>query len=519
MHKIDGAGHLDGQFVSEDAASGRAPTLVTPEWLNAVQGELLSVIEAAGMTPSKLDSTQLLSGIKTLIEARVGDYVMSTNIGNEYTVALDPVVISYTATAFFAFKSSAANTGATTLNAGGGAKALVREDGTPMRAGDIASGAVVTVVFDMASDSFRATEIVASQIAALIPSYGLFYKANPNAVVFTKTGATTLQIKAGTRVEVAGTMVVFSNATSVTMPTLTAGEDYSIWVKDDGTLQAVADPYSSPASAPGAGNWRKIGGFHYGLVGSGTTVAGGGFATTGNGMIWTQGDVDAIAGIVAYSLWDLRWTINSIDRQPRGMALDPWVGAWAAIYFCSSNHITNGISRFNTDVASGTVLPRKPLVYGGNGTTTYANGNWWTFNEIAASFGLRLPTEREFQSAAFGVTENQSLGGSSVTIPATGRQAGYTSRIGCEQTTGHMWIWGADSSTRWDGVGGWNWRDSNGGRGQIYLGGDINLVRVLLSGSRGVGSFSGSRASNWNDSPWGASWSVAFRAFGDLLVL
>lgn len=106
--------------------------------------------------------------VNALIEARVGDYVTSTNVGNAYTVALDPVVTVYTAKTAFAFKASAANTGATTLNAGGGAKALVREDGTAMVAGDIASGAVVTVVFDTATDSFRSTEIVASQIAAAI---------------------------------------------------------------------------------------------------------------------------------------------------------------------------------------------------------------------------------------------------------------------------------------------------------------------------------------------------------------
>lgn len=106
--------------------------------------------------------------VNALIEARVGDYVTSTNVGNAYTVTLDPVVVAYTAKTAFAFKASAANTGATTLNAGGGAKALVREDGTVMQAGDIASGAIVTVVFDTATDSFRSTEIVASQIASAI---------------------------------------------------------------------------------------------------------------------------------------------------------------------------------------------------------------------------------------------------------------------------------------------------------------------------------------------------------------
>ena len=72
-------------------------------------------------------------------------------------------------------------------------------------------------------------------------------------------------------------------------------------------------------------------------------------------MIWTQASVDRIAGINEFSLWDLAWRCKG---QQRGMALDPQTEVWHAIYFCSVNHITNGISRYNTDVASGTVLPR-----------------------------------------------------------------------------------------------------------------------------------------------------------------
>lgn len=128
--------------------------------------------------------------VNALIEARVGDYVTSINVGNAYTVALDPVVTSYTAKTAFAFKASAANTGATTLNAGGGAKALMREDGTAMVAGDIPSGAVVTVVFDTATDSFRVTEMVASQIASAIQrqAYTAFGTAGA-APAFTLTAA------------------------------------------------------------------------------------------------------------------------------------------------------------------------------------------------------------------------------------------------------------------------------------------------------------------------------------------
>ena len=72
MHKIDGGGHVNGQFVSEDPAIGRAPTVVTPEWLNAVQDELAAVIEAAGLTLDKYDPAQLLQALQLHIAAQSG---------------------------------------------------------------------------------------------------------------------------------------------------------------------------------------------------------------------------------------------------------------------------------------------------------------------------------------------------------------------------------------------------------------------------------------------------------------
>lgn len=66
MHKIDGSGHASGQFVSEDAATGRPPTVVTPEWLNAVQGELVELVTAAGFALDKNNSVQVLAALKLI---------------------------------------------------------------------------------------------------------------------------------------------------------------------------------------------------------------------------------------------------------------------------------------------------------------------------------------------------------------------------------------------------------------------------------------------------------------------
>lgn len=337
-----------------------------------------------------------------------------------------------------------------------------------------------------------------------------FHKADYTSVAFTKTGAQTLSLKAGTTIAVAGIVRRFESATAVTMPTLTGGTDYAVFANPDGTLQAVADPYNAPASPPQTGS-RKIGGFHYGLVAPGTTPAGGGFATagftnTGGSMIWTQALVDKIAGINEYSLWDLCFRS---EGEQHGMALDPQTGVWWAIYFCSTNHITNGISKYNTDVASGTVLPRIPLAYGGNGSTNYGRLSFYEALEIASSHGLRLPRYEEFMSAAFGVTENQSLGGAASTIPATARQPGYTSRIGLEQATGHGYAIGGPLSS----TGGTAWQ-TDPGRGSFY--GTTGLP--LFGGRRDETSNSGSRFAVFINVPWNSNWSFSIRAAGDLKI-
>jgi hypothetical protein len=70
MHKIDGPGHLGNTFVNEDAATGRAPTVVTPEWLNAVQGEIIAVIESADLPLNKSNSAQLLQALQSGMVSR-----------------------------------------------------------------------------------------------------------------------------------------------------------------------------------------------------------------------------------------------------------------------------------------------------------------------------------------------------------------------------------------------------------------------------------------------------------------
>lgn len=350
----------------------------------------------------------------------------------------------------------------------------------------------------------------------------ILFKADPFSVAFTKTGAGTLQIKAGTKVwRRDGQVQSFDTATAVTMPSLTGGTDYAIYVCDDGTIRADSS-FSYPTGYT-ASNSRMIGGFHYGLVASGTTVASGSFATTGNGMIWTQGAVDDIAGINKFSMWDLKWRPATV--LPKGMAL---VGGqvWVDIYLCSTDTAANGTSKAGTNIASGSVAPKIPAAFGGNGSTTYPTLNWWVANELARANQKRLMWESEFVEAAFGVTENQSIDATASTYPTTQRNAGYTSKYGIEQASGHHWVWGQDSnfySEAASPAGSWKDLTGNNGsgteRGRTYTFGTYGLVRVILGGARANGAYSGSRASYWSSYPWNSHWVIGLRAACDHMML
>jgi hypothetical protein len=266
-----------------------------------------------------------------------------------------------------------------------------------------------------------------------------------------------------------------------------------------------------------------IGGFHNGLVAAGTTVAGGSFATTGNGMIWVQSNVDDIAGINKYSLWDLKFRAASGNNN--GMVLVNG-RTWVDIYLCSTDTAANGTSKYNTNIASGTVLPKIPAGFGGNGTTTYPKLNWWVANELARANQKRLMWEHEFVDAAFGVTENQSIDTTAATYPNTQRNAGYTSKYGIEQASGHKWIWGVDSNFYSEPASpAGSWHDVNGnngtgtGRGQDFLYGATGISRVELGGARANGAVSGSRASAWSIPPWESNALLSLRAACDHLQL
>lgn len=322
-----------------------------------------------------------------------------------------------------------------------------------------------------------------------------FYKPTPTQVAFYKTGGDTASAYAGLVVDVAGTEVTLASATTIAMPTLVAGTDYGIWIKDDGSLQAS----NSYVTAPASGNWRLIGGFHYAPGGNATAQAGGNTTPTIN----------------EYSFWDLKFRPACSD--PRGMSLVSG-SFWSDIYLLGVDHLTNGTSRYNVAIADGSSPPKIPYEFGGNGSTAYGSFNWWQAGEVLRSHGKRLPTYDEFAALAYGTTEVTSSGGSDVPTTgvsgtgATNAWNKFTSRWGVIQVTGCLWIWSGEFG---GGAATAGWVANSGGRGSTY-----QMENVARFG----GAFSdygdvGSRVSVWNSSPATSNSYTTARGVCDHLII
>lgn len=265
---------------------------------------------------------------------------------------------------------------------------------------------------------------------------GLFLKADPAAVAFVKTGAGAASVKAGTKISVAGRAVTFDAASPITMPVLTPGADYAIWVKDDATI--VATPNFS--TAPDGGNWRRIGGFHYAPGGNALAQAGG----------------DNVPAINPYSFWDLKFRPTCAD--PRGMALV--AGAfWSDIYFLGVDHLINGTSKYGVPIAHEGRAPKVPSAFGGDGAKTYSGAefrfNWLATNEVLQAHGKRMPTHAEYCALAYGTSELKAATDGTFMLELAGLDVpksvapwfNFTSRWGVIQASGCGFVWGG-----WDSL-------------------------------------------------------------------
>ncbi len=264
--------------------------------------------------------------------------------------------------------------------------------------------------------------------------------------------------------------------TAISLPTLTAGNDYAIYATTDGRLVADLN-WSAPSGEP-AGTTRKIGGFHVALTGE----------------------------VLEYSLWDINYRPTCPD--PRGMVCINGM-FWADIYLLGVNHHIDGTSRAGATIADGASPPKIPAIYGGNGSTAYGSLTWFETQDVLQSHGKRCPSWAEFSMLAFGVTEAAAVGADPVT---TKHDSARRSRWGVEQATGNMWVWGADVQANANGA----WGAITGGRGSVFHSG---VTAVLLGAGWDSGAYSGSRSAGWNTSPSYSGGNIGARGLSDHLRL
>ncbi|MEX5551716.1 hypothetical protein [Pseudomonas pergaminensis] len=72
MHRIDGPGAtVDNKFTEGDPVGGIQATVVTDDWLNDIQEEVMSVLSAGGVPPVKGTQDQLLQSLYNIIQAKL----------------------------------------------------------------------------------------------------------------------------------------------------------------------------------------------------------------------------------------------------------------------------------------------------------------------------------------------------------------------------------------------------------------------------------------------------------------
>ena len=348
-----------------------------------------------------------------------------------------------------------------------------------------------------------------------------------------------VNIKAGTIVRIGETFRTFGADTAVSWldsagaaVTATAGKDYAVYVKADGTtyLKDVTDG-AFPVQRESVSGQAAVllGGFHVGHVGASAALganntsafpsgannsANAGTGGASAGMGWTQNMLNRIKVVNAYSLWDMAFMPK--NREPRGMAFsgNVWVGIYAVNALAGTSGVNfRRLSRYSaaTKLASGEAGAIPTDIVTGS---AFPNFNWWSASEIVQSLGGELMSESVFTACSQGVLEATSLGGASTTpIMSDIVDNRFTSWLGCHGMTGCLWTWGSDAGTRSATVSaGWKTNDWTGDRGQQYMVLDDSLARVLLGGHRSDGAISGSRCSNWNGYPRDSNWYIGVRA-------
>lgn len=147
--------NASGEFTSGNPGAGVDATLITAEWLNAIQRELVAVITGAGVSVDPAKDDQVVNAIQVLLRGGSSAYAADTGAANTYAIACVPAVTVLADGMMLRFKAKTANTGASTLSPNGlTAKPLVGLAQTALQGGEIVANGMCSVIWSAVLDKW-----------------------------------------------------------------------------------------------------------------------------------------------------------------------------------------------------------------------------------------------------------------------------------------------------------------------------------------------------------------------------
>lgn len=171
MDRINGADTIDigsGRrgFRGRNAVAGIAGTEVTAAWLNAVQEELMAVVEGSGLAASSADLAQGLRAIRSL---RLNHVATVGGTANALTVTLAPAPAAYDELRVLWIIPAATNTaGAVSVNINGLGAVPVTVDGANPPAGTLKANVPAMLVRNVSGFAVASPAVIAATLAEAI---------------------------------------------------------------------------------------------------------------------------------------------------------------------------------------------------------------------------------------------------------------------------------------------------------------------------------------------------------------
>lgn len=258
MHRIDGPGAtVDNKFTEGDPVGGIQATVVTDDFLNDVQEELISVLTAGGVEPVKGTQDQVLQAIYKLVQAQKATAFLAGGTSTALTLTPTPAISAYAANQRFTVRFPVNSGLNPTLNVSAkGPKALKQYDSSGAK---VAATFVADQISDVINDGID--WVLMDQVASsnLVGVQGVFSNlkitsSGTSSNIVITADEIILESAAGyfsTIRNVAATLSVTAvGANGLDTGTLAASTWYSLWVIWNPSTNTAAGLISLSLSAP-----------------------------------------------------------------------------------------------------------------------------------------------------------------------------------------------------------------------------------------------------------------------------